>query len=111
MGHARTTLHEAPCLALVTGADRGIGRSFARALIEHSAAKVYAGVRDPATVAEQDLTPLRLDVTEPDEIAEAAAVAGDVTIVINNAGIGIASSWPPSSVLTMRRAVRWACVL
>ncbi|MFE7776674.1 SDR family oxidoreductase [Streptomyces sp. NPDC057445] len=75
-------------VALVTGANRGIGRAFARALIEHGAAKVYAGVRDPSTVVDQDLTPLRLDVTKPEEIAEAAAVAGDVTIVINNAGVG-----------------------
>ncbi|MET8331932.1 SDR family NAD(P)-dependent oxidoreductase [Streptomyces sp. NPDC005181] len=56
-------------------------------MLEHGAAKIYAGVRDPATAADQDVTPLRLDVTKPEEIAEAAAVAGDVTIVINNAGI------------------------
>ncbi|WP_374771828.1 SDR family oxidoreductase [Streptomyces sp. NBC_01310] len=74
-------------VALVTGANRGIGRAFARALIEHGAAKVYAGVRDPATVTDRDVIPLRLDVTEPGAIAEAAAAAGDVTIVINNAGV------------------------
>lgn len=73
-------------VALVTGANRGIGRAFARALIGHGAAKVYAGVRDLASVADRDITPLRLDVTKPEQIAEAAAVAGDVTIVINNAG-------------------------
>ncbi len=38
-------------VALVTGAHRGIGRAFARALIDHGAAKVYAGVRDRATMA------------------------------------------------------------
>jgi NAD(P)-dependent dehydrogenase (short-subunit alcohol dehydrogenase family) len=74
-------------VALVTGANRGIGRAFTRALIEHGAAKVYAGVRDPAAVADQDVTALRLDVTKPEEVAAAAAAAGDVTIVINNAGI------------------------
>ncbi|ADI12877.1 short chain dehydrogenase [Streptomyces bingchenggensis BCW-1] len=74
-------------VALVTGANRGIGRAFVRALIEHGAAKVYAGVRDPATVTGEDLIPLRLDVTSPDDIAAAAATADDVTIVINNAGI------------------------
>ncbi|MER8160956.1 SDR family oxidoreductase [Streptomyces sp. NPDC094472] len=75
-------------VALVTGANRGIGRAFARALLEHGAAKVYAGVRDPAGVVDQGLTPLRLDVTKPEQIAEAAAIAGDVSIVINNAGVG-----------------------
>ncbi|WNO76640.1 SDR family oxidoreductase [Streptomyces sp. AM8-1-1] len=75
-------------VALVTGANRGIGRAFARALMEHGATKVYAGVRDPATVVDDDLTPLRLDVTKSEEVAEAAAAAGDVSIVINNAGIG-----------------------
>ncbi|MEU6366728.1 SDR family oxidoreductase [Streptomyces sp. NPDC046931] len=75
-------------VALVTGANRGIGRAFARALIEHGAGKVYAGVRDPASVADRDVTPLRLDVTKPEEVLQAATVADDVTIVINNAGIG-----------------------
>ncbi|MGW1807933.1 SDR family oxidoreductase [Streptomyces sp. NPDC002078] len=75
-------------IALVTGANRGIGRALARALIDRGAGKVYAAVRDPASVTDQDLTPLRLDVTEPDDIVAAAAVAGDVTIVVNNAGVG-----------------------
>jgi NAD(P)-dependent dehydrogenase (short-subunit alcohol dehydrogenase family) len=75
-------------VALVTGANRGIGRAFTRALIDHGAAKVYAGVRDPANVTDQDLTALRLDVTRPEDVAAAAASASDADIVINNAGIG-----------------------
>ncbi|WP_326568987.1 SDR family oxidoreductase [Amycolatopsis rhabdoformis] len=74
-------------VALVTGANRGIGHAFARALVEHGAAKVYAGVRAPETVSDPDLTPLRLDVTEPSDLEAAVAAAGDVSIVINNAGI------------------------
>ena len=69
-------------VALVTGGNRGIGRAFARALIDHGAAKVYAGVRDPATVADRDITPLRLDVTKPEEIAAAAAVAGGAKVPV-----------------------------
>ncbi|GAX56410.1 SDR family oxidoreductase [Streptomyces olivochromogenes] len=75
-------------VALVTGANRGIGRAFARSLINHGAAKVYAGVRDPAAVEDSDLVPLRLDVTDQADVAAAAALANDVSIVINNAGIG-----------------------
>ncbi|MEV4127257.1 SDR family oxidoreductase [Nocardia sp. NPDC049707] len=74
-------------IALVTGANRGIGRELARALVNHGAAKVYAGARDPASVTDRDLTPVRLDVTDPDQVAKAAAQAGDVNIVVNNAGI------------------------
>lgn len=74
-------------VALVTGANRGLGRAFARALMDHGAAKVYAAARNPASIEDRDLTPLRLDVTDPAQVAEVAAAAGDVNIVVNNAGI------------------------
>jgi len=74
-------------VALVTGANRGIGRAFVRALLDHGATKVYAGARDPASVVDHDATPLRLDVTSAADITAAAGAAGDVTIVINNAGV------------------------
>ena len=74
-------------VALVTGANRGIGRAFARALVDHGAAKVYAGARDPTSVADQDVIPLQLDVTSSADITAAAAAADDVTIVINNAAV------------------------
>ena len=74
-------------VALVTGANRGIGRAFVRALVDHGAAKVYAGARDPATVVDKDVIPLELDVTRPADILAAAAAADDVTILINNAGV------------------------
>ncbi|MEW2497902.1 SDR family oxidoreductase [Streptomyces nodosus] len=75
-------------VALVTGANRGIGRAFARALLDHGAAKVYAAARDPESVTDAGVTPLRLDITDPGEIAAAVAAADDVTVVINNAGVG-----------------------
>ncbi|MEU6345675.1 SDR family oxidoreductase [Streptomyces sp. NPDC046977] len=79
-------------VALVTGANRGIGRAFARALLDRGAAKVYAGVRDPESVVDPDVIPLRLDVTDPDQVAAAAALAGDVGILVNNAGVGGATA-------------------
>jgi len=74
-------------VALVTGANRGIGLAFTRELLARGARKVYAGARDPASVTQGGVEPLRLDVTSPGEVAAAAALASDVTLVINNAGI------------------------
>jgi NAD(P)-dependent dehydrogenase (short-subunit alcohol dehydrogenase family) len=74
-------------VALVTGANRGIGLAFARALRSRGAAKVYAGVRDPGELEEPGLEPLLLDVTNPEHIQAAAVSAPDVSILINNAGV------------------------
>ncbi|MGW7382763.1 SDR family oxidoreductase [Streptomyces sp. NPDC054794] len=74
-------------VALVTGANRGIGLAFSRALLARGAAKVYAGVRRPEDFEEPGLEAVRLDVTDPEQVEAAAAAASDVTIVINNAGI------------------------
>src|SRR5262245_38852626 len=75
-------------VALVTGANRGIGLAFTRELLARGASKVYAGARDPSTIALPGVEPVRLDVTKPDDIAAAAARLGDVTLLVNNAGIG-----------------------
>jgi NAD(P)-dependent dehydrogenase (short-subunit alcohol dehydrogenase family) len=75
-------------IALVTGANRGIGLAFTRELLARGARKVYAGARDPSSVTQSGVEAIRLDVTKPEEVAAAAARAGDVTLVINNAGVG-----------------------
>ncbi|HEY1229590.1 MAG TPA: SDR family oxidoreductase [Ramlibacter sp.] len=74
-------------VVLVTGANRGIGLAFARAALARGARKVYAGARDPSRVDIVGVQPLRLDVTSDDDVAAAAAACGDVSIVINNAGV------------------------
>lgn len=74
-------------VALVTGANRGLGLAFTRELLARGARKIYAAARAPAAVLQSGVQPLRLDVTKLDDVAAAAALASDVTLVINNAGI------------------------
>ncbi|MFE5141235.1 SDR family oxidoreductase [Streptomyces fagopyri] len=74
-------------VAVVTGANRGLGRQFASQLLERGAAKVYAGARNPSSVDLPVAVPLAVDITDPESVARAAEVAGDVTLLINNAGI------------------------
>ncbi|RZL37599.1 MAG: SDR family oxidoreductase [Rubrivivax sp.] len=74
-------------VVFITGANRGLGRAFAQAALAAGAAKVYAAARDPASVDLPGVVPVRLDVTDGDQIATAAAQCGDVTLLINNAGV------------------------
>ena len=88
-------------VALVTGSNRGLGKALVSALLEAGAAKVYAGARDVSTVSSDDprVVPLALDTSKLEQIAAAAIAAGDVTLLVNNAGV--ASS---ANVLTASQA-------
>ncbi|QYI98276.1 SDR family oxidoreductase [Curtobacterium flaccumfaciens pv. flaccumfaciens] len=72
--------------ALVTGTNRGIGRHLAAQLIARGA-KVYATARRPELIDLEGVKRLALDITSPASVAAAAAVATDVDLLINNAGI------------------------
>jgi NAD(P)-dependent dehydrogenase (short-subunit alcohol dehydrogenase family) len=79
-------------VALVTGANRGLGAAFCRTLLERGATKVYAGARDLGTLGDAGVVPVQLDVTSAADIAAAAERCGDVTLLVNNAGIGTGTS-------------------
>jgi NAD(P)-dependent dehydrogenase (short-subunit alcohol dehydrogenase family) len=88
--------------ALVTGANRGFGRHLAEQLVARGAS-VYAGARNPDSVDIAGVKPIQLDITDPVSVAAAAAIAGDVTLLINNAGIGTGASVLTGDVADIRR--------
>jgi NAD(P)-dependent dehydrogenase (short-subunit alcohol dehydrogenase family) len=73
-------------VALVTGANRGLGKQFASQLVARGA-KVYAAARRPETIDVPGVVPVQLDITDPESVARAADLAGDVNVLINNAGV------------------------
>ncbi|MCA1222489.1 SDR family oxidoreductase [Streptomyces sp. 8L] len=80
-----TTINGA--VALVTGGQRGLGKAFTRELLERGAAKVYVTARKPREEADPRIVPLALEVSDAESVAAAVKAAGDVTIVVNNAGV------------------------
>ena len=74
-------------VALVTGANRGLGAAFCRALLDRGAATVYAGARDLSSVTMDGVVPVQLDVTNSQHIAEVVRRCGDIDLLVNNAGI------------------------
>jgi len=84
-------MHVKDTIALVTGANRGLGRATVEALLARGAAKVYAAARRVETVrdlaaADRRVVPIALDLTDLEQVARAAQQAGDATLLINNGG-------------------------
>ena len=93
-------------IALVTGANRGIGRALTEALLARGVRKVYATARNPESLRvlrDARVVPLRLDVTDADQIRAAGEAASDVEVVFNNAGVLLAGGIANSTTLDQAR--------
>jgi len=88
--------------ALITGANRGLGRHLAEQLIARGAT-VYAAARKPDSVDVPGAIPITLDITDPASVEAAARATGKVTILINNAGSFIGGSFLQSPIEDIRR--------
>lgn len=81
-------------IALVTGANGGIGKEYVEALRKFEAAKIYACARKAEAVADlvsldpERIVPISLDITDEQSVADAARQCQDVNLLINNAGVG-----------------------
>lgn len=74
---------------LITGANRGIGQAFVKALLNNGAKKIYATCRNLNTIPTFDdnrVVILPLDITDDKQISMIASIAQDTEILINNAG-------------------------
>jgi NAD(P)-dependent dehydrogenase (short-subunit alcohol dehydrogenase family) len=97
-------------VALVTGANRGIGRCFVEALLARGAAKIYASARRPERLADLaehhkgTVVSLKLDITQPADISAAARQCRDVQLLVNNAGINLQAGLIAAKDLAAARA-------
>lgn len=91
-------------VALVTGANRGLGAAFVRGLLAEGASKVYGTARSDYEPAAEGVVPVKLDIIDHDNVAAVAAELSDVTIVINNAGVYHVSDSLDDDIETSLRA-------
>lgn len=92
-------------VAFVTGANRGLGLALVHELLARGASKVYAGVRDPDSIKLPRVVAVKLDVTDAAQVAAAAARCGDVSLLVNNAGIARLTSYLDPAAIDVAREI------
>jgi NAD(P)-dependent dehydrogenase (short-subunit alcohol dehydrogenase family) len=92
-------------VVLVTGGNRGIGAEFVRQLKQRGAAKIYVAARNIDSVKVDGVEVIALDVTDDAQVQAAAAQAGDVQVLINNAGATFNQTLLDGDLDTIRREV------
>lgn len=91
-------------IILITGAAGGVGQALVAAVAARGASKIYAASRDGSALATSPGTiPIRLDVTSDREVDQAASIAADVTLLINNAGVNHNATFMKASDLQYAR--------
>jgi NAD(P)-dependent dehydrogenase (short-subunit alcohol dehydrogenase family) len=90
-------------VVLITGANRGIGRAFVEGFAAAGARKIYAAARDPAAIDDPRVEPVRLDITDDAQVAAASALCGDVSVLVNNAGVLTSSPLLQAASMTAAR--------
>jgi NAD(P)-dependent dehydrogenase (short-subunit alcohol dehydrogenase family) len=90
---------------LVTGANRGLGQALVAEALRRGAKRVYAGTRRPLAHADERVTPLTLDVTDPAQIQEAVERVESLDVLINNAGLAVPDDLSDRAVLERHLAV------
>jgi NAD(P)-dependent dehydrogenase (short-subunit alcohol dehydrogenase family) len=102
-------------VAVVTGANKGIGKAIAAGLLDHGFV-VYVGARDPdrarsatAELAAGDARALQLDVTSAEEVGAAVSRVeeefGRLDVLVNNAGINVGYRKPTEESAESLRSV------
>jgi NAD(P)-dependent dehydrogenase (short-subunit alcohol dehydrogenase family) len=90
---------------LITGANRGIGEALVAEALRRGASHVFAGMRQPTTPADSRVTPIKLDVTDQDQIRSAAASITSLDVLVNNAGIQLYDDLSDAAALEKQLAV------
>ncbi|HUB61957.1 MAG TPA: SDR family NAD(P)-dependent oxidoreductase [Puia sp.] len=92
---------------LITGANRGIGRALVEEALTRGVKRIYAGTRVPFTHPDPRVTPLVLDVTNEEQIREAAWEVGSLDVLINNAGVALYDDLSDRTVIERHLAVNF----